>query len=162
MKKQIIRLLALVLAAVCVFTLCSCSSGEEQTPYSVSQKILDLFSEDIEMTSLTSEQTAAYFGIDTKHLHSFSVSISSADDRYDTVAVFAYKDKEERTAVADAVAQHLKTNETTVKAVNDAEYRKIQNSLIMEHGAKLILVISDNNEEIGKMLEELGAKKFIF
>lgn len=161
MKKLLTRLLCICTAVVCLSFFSACDGGEHQTSYSISQSILELCSEDIEMTALTAEQTATYYGIPTAHLHDFSVYISSADDRYDTVAVFTYSEKEERTILADAIADSLKTNETTVKAVNDAEYKKIQNRLIMELEDKLILVISDNNTEIEEMLENSGAKKFI-
>lgn len=161
MKRQIFRFFCFVLAAVLVFSLCSCSSKEKHNnPYSIATEILEHCSDDIEMIALTSKQTSTYFGIDIKYLSDFSVYVSSKDDRYDTVAVFSYNNKEARTAIADAVAGHVKNSETTAMAVNDTEFKKIQNRILMETKDKLIFVISDNSSEIEKMLKKMGAKKF--
>lgn len=161
MKRQIFRALSIVLAAVLVLTLCSCSSDEKRnTPYSITMDILELCSDDIEMIALSSKQTATYFGVDIKYLNNFTVYVSSADDRYDTVAVFAYDSDEARTAIANAVAGHVKNSETTAMAVNDTEYKKIQNRILMETKDKLIFVVSDNSSEIEKMLKKMGAKEF--
>lgn len=161
MKRLLTPLLCICMAVVCLSFLGGCEGKNQHTAYSISKSVLELCSEEVEMTALTAEQTANYYGIPDAHLYDFSVHISSADDQYDTVAVFSYTDKEERTVLADAIAQTIKTNETTVKAVNDAEYQKLQNRIIMELEDKLILVISDNFSEIGEALEKMGAKKFL-
>ena len=160
MKRLLTRFLCICMAAVFLIILSACSYGEKHTPYSISQKILELCSDNVEMTSLTAEQTAAHYGIPTANLHDFCVYICAADDQYDTVAVFSYSDKKERAVFTQAIADSLKTNETTVKAVNDSEYKKIQNRLIAELEDKLILVISDNVTEIEAMLKELGASNY--
>jgi len=54
----------------------------------------------------------------------------------------------------------VKNSGTTAMAVNDTEFKKIQNRILMETKDKLIFVVSDNSSEIEKMLKKMGAKEF--
>ncbi len=162
MFKGVKRIGCIVLAAIMLCGLFGCAKVDVHTPYSISQKIISLCSDDISWYSLSREQAAAYYGLAGDFPESFAAYISDDDARFDAVAVFTFKTLEEKKELAGCFGEIISGNKGSAELVNDNESSKIQNSVVLELDGMLIFVAADNAKQISEELQKLGAEKYVY
>lgn len=156
------KTLCFLLAALFCVGLFGCSKKAQYTPYGLCQEILSLCDENAQFKSLNGDQAATYYGLSKELLQNFAAYVSDDDTSYDAIAVFTFKNEEEKSALASCFKESIRTNKVSAGVVNTNESTKVEKGIMMELQNMLIFVMAENTEEIGKKLSDLGAKNYSF
>ncbi len=157
------RLLAAGLALLCALLLGGCGRGADASAElscaALSARLQEEAGGQIVWTPLTGDQLSNYYGFSGEILRDFSVVVSDSDSLSDEIAVFDPKSPDDRLALLDGVNRHLTETAAGFRALNETEYKKLQNRLILELDGRIVLVVSDNVAQLYTVLKNLGAQE---
>lgn len=152
--KKCAALLLLVLLLLGVTT--GCSNRSEITPAGVTKDIMTYVDADIKWVSLKEEELNGYFGFSGEDLTAHSAYINDAEEKYDIVAAFEFKNTEALHSAVEKVSASLVAATQNFASVIDTEKEKIVNRLILSKDNILVVVVASNNINIKDMLTEKG------
>ena len=152
MKKRIV---SIVLAALAVFCLASCSAAQTKTPATADvAKAIQESGSFTELVALNNDNIATrYYGIDLEAIEEYTVLVCATGAATDEIAVFKMKSQDD---VEDMREVALERKEELYDRFVDyvpEEAPKAQNAIISSKGKYVYLIICENHEAAKKAAE---------
>lgn len=153
LKKHLSILLVFLL---CIGVMAGCSNGNNLTPAEITDEIMAYVDKDIKWISLKEKELNGYFGFSDETVVSHSAYINDAEEKYDIVSAFEFKDNKSLHAAVEKVNASLTSATQNFATAIDSEREKIANRIILSKGNVLVVVVSSNTQNIKEMLTEKG------
>lgn len=120
------------------------------------KEVADAVAEAIGMTdfvSLDSEQVANHFGFDTAYLSEATVYASNVQNNADEVAVFRFASEAEAQKAMPDISERVERKSKTFNLLNKDEYDKVENTIFLNKGEYVILVITSKTDSAWNAIE---------
>ena len=156
MRGLTVKIFSLVLVVLMVFSLCACSgSNTNLSPGEIASRLCKVDS-NVSYVKLVPEQIPSFFNISVSSLEDYSVYIADDENSTNTIAVFKAADN--KASVLEAINSYVAGLSKTFELSNSSEYKKLNARIIMELDDSIVLVVSDNIENMQEEIDEMGGK----
>lgn len=159
MRKRV----ALLLASICLCTACTSTNdkqttGKQQKEVSVSmQEIYDEIEQTIKMPTmiaLNDNYIANYYGIDISLLEEY-VFMNAEDVIYaDTIILMKVKEESSAKEMKEALETMIEQKKMELENYLPKQFQLVEESEVIVSGSYISLVISEEREEIDKIIEK--------
>ena len=141
---------------LCIGVMVGCSSGKNLNPAEITDEIMAYVDKDIKWVSLKEGELIGYFGFSGETVVSHSAYINDAEEKYDIVSAFEFKDNKSLHTAVEKVNASLTSATQNFATAIDSEREKIANRVILSKDNVLVVVVSSNTQKIKEMLTDKG------
>lgn len=146
-----------ILLCICLFA--GCGSAEKLDAKDIAEEVKKLSSDTVSWVVLDKTKMSTYFGISDESISDFAGYVNDAEEHFDMIAVFKFKDKNTRDNILSGISIMATQMSKSYSLANVSEATKINNRIIAETKDMIILCIMDKQDKITKYLtDNIGAK----
>ena len=147
------RVMCMLLVFACAFSFAACEN-KDSIPVSIEKVKSAIFESQFpEMVELGKNQLSNYYNCDEELFSEFSVYIADSESRCDEVAIFRLAAEDSLKAVVAAIEKRVSSQLSITNTQNSAEFMKLSERVLLRKGDMLVLVVSDQGEDIAERLK---------
>ncbi len=153
--QKALRIVLSWLVVVSMFSLISCRESSDSEHISIADVKSAVFESDFdEMVELGKNQLANYYSYEEEWFTEFSVYIADSESRCDEVAIFRLADNKYLKSAVASIEQRINSQSAATNAQNSSEFLKLSRRVLLQKDDVIVMVVSEQGEEIAKRLRE--------